>query len=134
MSVTIRGQYAGATRVRMTHPSGAELTTSAPADNRGDGSLFSPTDLAVASLASCALTIMSFVAEDEGVDFSTAAFEAEKVMSGPPRRIGEVRIAFRLPADLTDKQRKKIEAAAATCPVQRSLGAATRVTMTFAYD
>ena len=49
MIVEITGRYTGNLGTMMVHgPSGATLRTAAPADNQGDGSTFSPTDLAAA--------------------------------------------------------------------------------------
>ncbi|MFN5324060.1 MAG: OsmC family protein, partial [Bacteroidota bacterium] len=56
---TIEVTYEGELRTRALHkPSGTEIVTDAPVDNKGRGASFSPTDLASTSLASCMMTIM----------------------------------------------------------------------------
>ena len=51
MAVEITGKYIGHLKTELTHgPSGTVIRTAAPVDNQGDGSSFSPTDLAAASL------------------------------------------------------------------------------------
>lgn len=133
MNIIIRGQYQGQTQVELSHPSGAKIVTAAPADNGGDGSRFSPTDLAVASLGSCILTIMSLLAEREKFELRGASFEAEKVMATSPRRIGEIRFRFTLPAHLAPAQRKKLEHCVGSCPVRQSLRPDLAVTIEFEY-
>jgi uncharacterized OsmC-like protein len=103
-------------------PSGQPLTTSAPRDNLGDGSSYSPTDLLAASLGSCMVTTMAIVARRENIPFERAEFVLEKHMTpAPPRRVDAVPVTIRLPASLTPEQREKLEAAARGCPVHRSL-------------
>ncbi|MFH1263214.1 MAG: OsmC family protein [Pseudomonadota bacterium] len=134
MSVKMHGTYIGKTRVKLTHESGAEITTCAPKDNGGDGSLFSPTDLVAASAGACILTVMGLVAERHGIPFEGASFRAEKTMSANPRRIGKLEVEVTISAKLTDEQKKKLEAAAYTCPVKKSLDPAVEVNLRFIYS
>ena len=134
MGVHMSGTYAGSLRVNLTHESGATFSTSAPKDNNGDGLSFSPTDLVVASLASCVLTTMAMKADKDGIDFSGASFSAEKIMATEPRRVGEIRMLFHLPQSLAEEQRAKYERIAGLCPVHKSLHPDIRVTSHFVYD
>lgn len=133
MGVKIKGEYLGNTKVKIIHESGHEIITCAPKDNRGDGSEFSPTDLAVTSLGSCVLTIMSFVAVDNNIKFEGARFEAEKVMSTSPRMIKEILLDFYLPSGIPEKIRKKLENSVFVCPVKRSLHPDVEVKFNFFY-
>lgn len=122
MAVEITGRYAGNLNVDLTHgPSGAALRTAAPVDNNGDGSSYSPTDLVAAALGACMVTIMGIVAQRDGIDLEGVTFHVEKHMNADPRRIGRIPVAIQMPAGLNDKQRKKLERGALTCPVHRSL-------------
>lgn len=123
MAVEIRGTYAGNLNVDLTHgPSGATLRTAAPVDNRGDGSSFSPTDLAGASLGACMLTLIAIKAGDEGIDLQDGlSFRLEKHMAAHPRRIAHLPVVIEMPRGLTPDQRLKLERAALTCPVHKSL-------------
>jgi uncharacterized OsmC-like protein len=122
MSVEITGRYAGNLKVELTHgPSGTVLTTAAPVDNQGDGSSFSPTDLLAAALGSCMLTLIAIVGRREGVDLTGLHFRLEKHMKSGPRRVGAVPATIWMPAGLTADQRKKLENAALTCPVHKSV-------------
>jgi putative redox protein len=134
MGVKINGEFIGNKMVRLIHESGSEILTIAPKDNWGDGSRFSPTDLAVCSLGSCILTIMSFVAENEGIDFKGVRFEAEKIMQTSPRMIAQIPLSIYLPKGITPVQRKKLEKAAMACPVKRSLSKEVKVDINFIYN
>ena len=134
MSVNMSGRYRGQLKVELHHgPSGATLNTAAPVDNNGDGSSFSPTDLVAAALGACMLTIVAMVAERDGLDVSGLSFECEKHMESSPRRIGAVPIKLMMPPGLDQAQRDKLERAALTCPVHRSLLAEIDKTVTFVY-
>lgn len=126
--------YIGNLRTEANHlQSGKQIITDAPVDNHGKGEAFSPTDLVATALASCMMTIMGIKAEDMGVDITGASADVTKVMSANPRRIAEVVVTVRLPANLDDKSRKLLEAAAHTCPVAQSLHAETKQTVVFEY-
>ena len=122
MAVEITGKYVGNLKTELTHgPSGAVLRTAAPVDNNGDGSSFSPTDLVATALAACMVTLISIVGEREGIDLTGLSVHVEKHMASNPRRIGNLPSRITMPAGLTPDQRKKLENAALTCPVHKSL-------------
>lgn len=135
MTVKINARYLGNKRMELTHEdSGAKLITDAPKDNNGQGQSFSPTDMVAGALGACAMTIMSIVAERDGIDLGGMWMEAEKEMTPPPRRIAAVPVTIHMPAALGEKDRARLEGAAATCPVARSLHPDVQVTLTFVYD
>lgn len=135
MAVEISGEYTGGLKMRLRHgPSGAELPTAAPKDNQGDGSSYSPTDLLAASLGACMVTTMAIVAQREGIDFAGASFVLEKHMRSDPRRVDAIPVKIRMPQGLTGEQRKKLENAARTCPVERSLNPEIRREIEFVYE
>jgi uncharacterized OsmC-like protein len=123
MAVEIKVEYLGKTSCRATHgPSGKELETTAPKDNGGDGSTFSPTDLLATSLGTCVLTIMAMAAERRGIDLRGATVHVEKHMTvDGPRRIARLPVRVKVPVPLTADDRKLLEAAAHGCPVHRSI-------------
>ncbi len=135
MGVRITGEYAGNLKVRVRHgPSGAEIVTAAPVDNAGDGSSFSPTDLLAASLGACMVTVMGILAQREGIAFEGVTFQVEKEMKPDPRRVGALPVRIRLPASLTAEHRAKLERAALTCPVHRSLPEELEREVEFVYE
>ena len=127
--------YTGQKHCDIVHePSGSKISTDAPKDNHGKGETFSPTDLVGVALGSCVLTTMSIVAERDGIDFTTAKAEVEKVMADKPRRIQALKIKVTLPASLSEVHRRKLEETAKHCPVHRSLSHEMEIPMTFVYS
>ena len=119
---------------KLTHgPSGSTLSTVPPKDNGGTGMSFSPTDLVGAALAACALSTMALQAAREGLSWGDARASVEKVMTGAPRRIGELTLVFDMPREVRPEHRARLEELARTCPVARSLRDEVKVPMTFRY-
>jgi len=115
-------------------PSGATMTTVPPKDNGGDGSSFSPTDLVGAALASCALSTMALVAQREGLSWGDAHANVEKRMTPPPRRIGELVLVVDMPSEVLPEHRARLEEAARSCPVARSLHPDVMLPFQFKYQ
>ncbi len=102
--------------------SGVQLRTDAPKDNQGRGRDFSPTDLLVAALGSCMLTLMGIAAKRLNVDIKGMRAKVIKEMVvAPKRRIGKVRIAFECPHRPSEETIAKLIDAAENCPVYNSL-------------
>lgn len=134
MAVEMTGRYIGNLKTELTHgPSGTVIRTAAPVDNQGDGSSFSPTDLASAALGACMLSLIAIVGEREGLDLTGLSFRLEKHMEPNPRRIGAIPVTIHMPAGLTPEQKQKLENAALTCPVHRSLSEGVEKPVTFVY-
>ncbi len=114
-------------------PSGTTMRTVPPRDNGGDGSSFSPTDLVGAALAACALSTMALVAGREGLTWGDARAAVEKHMSPPPRRIAELTLVIDMPREVRPEHRARLEEAALTCPVARSLHPDVKVPIRFRY-
>ena len=121
--VRIQTEYQGDLHCTSVHtPSQTELATDAPVDNQGRGESFSPTDLTATSLGTCMLTTMGIVARTLNVDLTGATATVEKEMSGtPPRRINRLTVAIRVPRTTSPENQQRLENAAHTCPVKRSL-------------
>lgn len=135
MAVEITGRYTGKLKTELTHgPSGVVLRTAAPVDNQGDGSSFSPTDLVAAALASCMVTTMAILAQRDGIDLAGVTFRVEKHMHDNPRRIARLPVVIHMPAALTPPERLKLERAAHTCPVHRTLIPEVDKDVQFIYD
>ena len=121
-------------KARLTHgPSGTQIQTEAPKDNGGTGGSFSPTDLVGAALASCAVTTMALAASRENVPWGEASAKVEKIMTPPPRRIGQLVVEITMPRELPASQRARFEQIGRECPVARSLHPDVQVPMTFRY-
>ena len=132
---TITTVYEGNLRTRATHnQSGNTLITDAPTDNHGKGEAFSPTDLFATSLGSCMLTIIGLAANTHGFSIDGTRVETQKIMGTDPRRVAELVVDLYFPANnYSDREKRMIEAVAASCPVAQSLHPETKKTVTFHY-
>ncbi|MCW3104626.1 MAG: OsmC family protein [Bacteroidetes bacterium] len=125
--------YRGELRTEATHlRSGQTIITDAPPDNKGKGEAFSPTDLLATSLGNCMLTIMGIAAGNHGLNIDGAEAEITKIMAAEPRRVGEIIVELKMPANnYSDKEKKLLEHSAHTCPVAKSLSAGLKQTVIF---
>ncbi len=132
---TISAVYSGDLRTEATHiASGNTIITDAPLDNQGRGEAFSPTDLVCSALGSCMATIMGIVARRHNLAIEGTRMDITKVMTAGPRRIIEIVIDFRFPANsFNEKERALLENAARTCPVALSLNPEISQKVTFHY-
>lgn len=129
-------RYPGNLITHATHQrSGVQLATAAPVDNQGDGSSFSPTDLAATSLGSCMMTIAAIAARNHGFGIDGSSVEVTKIMTSAPRRIQEIVLLFRFgPGPFSDKQKSILEHAVKHCPVALSLHPDLRQTIQFQWN
>jgi len=137
MSVKCTATYEGGLICNVLHEqSGSMIQTEAPLDNKGKGTKFSPTDLVASALGACILTIMGIVADNENIDMKGVKVEVTKEMSKDmPRRISKIdaNIIFPENINLTDVQKKKLEAAAKGCPVKATIRQDTEINLNFVY-
>ena len=101
--------------------SGEAIITDAPVDNNGKGEAFSPTDLVATALGSCMITIMGIAAQKHNIDISGTSASVKKIMGSNPRKIDEVVIDISMSNHLNENDRKRLERAALSCPVHKSL-------------
>jgi putative redox protein len=121
--VPIKIEYQGDLHCQAVHgPSGTALTTDAPKDNQGRGESFSPTDLVATALGTCILTVMGIMARSLEIDITGTTATVEKEMAtAPVRMIHKLAVKIHVPHNLAGEQRLKLERAAHTCPVHKSL-------------
>ena len=68
------------------------------------------------------LTIMGIVAQRNKIDLSGTRVKVSKEMSAAPvRRIGRLAVEIHVPGNLSEEDRRRLEQAAHTCPVYKSL-------------
>ena len=119
MSVNFTGQLVAPLTTELKHIlSGAFIKTTAPLDNGGDGSCFSPTDLFASSLGACGATIMSMYASKSSIPLLNIYFEVEKIMATAPRRVSKIIVQYYLKTNCSDDEFKKLIAAGKSCPVK----------------
>lgn len=121
--VAIQVEYQGDLHCKAVHgPSRTELTTDAPTDNHGRGESFAPTDLVATALGACMLTVMGIMARTLELDIAGTTASVEKEMtSSAPRMIKSLAVTIRVPHSLSPENQQKLERAAHTCPVHKSL-------------
>ncbi len=121
--VAIQMEYQGDLHCKAVHgPSGTELYTDAPKDNQGRGESFSPTDLVATALGGCMLTVMGIMARTLNIDIAGTTASVEKEMtSAPPRMIASLAVKIHVPQEISAENKQKLERAAHTCPVHKSL-------------
>ena len=121
--VAITIEYQGDLHCKAVHgPSGTVLTTDAPKDNQGRGESFSPTDLVATALGTCVLTVMGIMARLLKIDISGSTATVDKEMANVPvRMIQKLIVKIHVPHRLDEEQKQKLENAAHTCPVHKSI-------------
>jgi putative redox protein len=131
MGVRISGTLTGTSMELRHEDSGAVIRTVPPKDNGGDGSSFSPTDLAAAAHGSCASTTMALYAKRNGIPLDKITFELEKVMHPSPRRLGKLLVTYRIHSPCDDAAFERLVRIGQTCPVRLSLGPDVEVEETY---
>ncbi len=133
--VAIQMEYQGDLHCTAVHgPSKTELNTDAPKDNQGRGESFSPTDLMATALGTCMLTTMGILARTLGIDMAGATATVEKEMTATsPRKIQRLTVRIHMPHAIDAESQQKLERAAHTCPVQRSVHPDVETPVTFTW-
>lgn len=121
--VNISVEYTGDLHCDATHgPSHSRIATDAPADNKGKGEAFSPTDLVATALATCMATTVGIKAQELGVDLRGMTVNIKKEMSkDAPRRIVGLPSEVHFPLAPDSPHREVLEQTALNCPVHKSL-------------
>src|ERR1700761_2282944 len=121
--VAIQVEYQGDLHCKAVHgPSATELNTDAPKDNQGRGESFSPTDLVATALGTCMLTVMGIMARTLQIDIAgTTATVQKEMTSTAPRMSQSLAVSIHVPHAISPENQLKLERAAHTCPVHKSL-------------
>ncbi len=133
--ITSEITYLGNLRTQSKHiASKSTIVTDAPIDNHGKGEAFSPTDLMSNALGCCMLTIIGIAANTHQFNIDGTQVQVTKIMQSNPRKVAEIQVIFKFPANnYSDKQKAIIENAARTCPVSLSLHPELIQTLEFNY-
>ena len=118
------------TAVRL--PDGNTVPTDCP--YTGKGAEFSPTNLVEAAVGGCMLISMGTLAMRSELDISGAQIEVKASMTDKPRmRLGAIDINLTMPAGLSAKDCKRLEAAAEHCPIKHSFASDIPITVHYNY-
>lgn len=100
----------------------------------GKGEEFSPTNMVEAALGGCMLISMGTMAMRSSLDISGARIEVKVSMTDNPRmRFGTVDINVDMPAGLSERDRKRLEAAAEHCPIKHSFHPDVAISVHYIY-
>ena len=99
----------------------AEIETDLPPEYGGQGRAFSSTDLVSAALGTCTITSIGKILEREGYDHRQLKIEITKELSQAPKMIKAIRLKIIHPQAFHENVIKKLNKAANSCPVKRSL-------------
>jgi putative redox protein len=94
---------------------------------------FGPTDLMTASLGSCIVTYIDFIAKKNGFTTDKADVEINKTMNDEGTMITNFDVTVNLNSIFTEDQKVIIESAAKSCPVGNSLHTDIKRTYLFNY-
>ena len=133
--VAMELEYQGDLHCKAVHgPSGVTLETDAPRDNQGRGESFSPTDLVATALGSCMLTVMGIMARSLKLEIAGTTAHVEKEMANAPvRMIESLKVTIRVPHEISAENRVRLERAAHSCPVHKSLHPDVRTPIEFVW-
>lgn len=119
---TIEIRLLGRSRCRARHvASGAEIETDVAPELGGGGSTFSSTDLLAAALGTCVGSSIAPMLEREGMDPTSARISVGKQLATKPKRIQVLSLDIRLGGPASERQIRKVGAAARSCLVHRNL-------------
>lgn len=133
---TVTLNYLGGLKCELEHVnSGTKINTTAPLDNNGDGSSFSPTDLLASAYMSCMVTIIGIYCDKNGLQLNAAKGSVNKVMGSGPRRVERLEIVLDLTGNnWTTEEKDRIIRAAEACPVAKSVSEQMEVNMDYKFD
>lgn len=119
-------------RCRVEHQSsGAQIETDLPPEYGGSGRSFSATDLLAAALGVCIATNIDSVAVRHHVPLDALTVRVKKELSQSPKRVASLEVTISVAAYLSSAVLARLERAASSCTVKRSLHPEVAVTVRF---
>lgn len=108
---------------------GASFRTATPAAFGGPGDSFSATDLLAAALGSCIATDLIAIGGRYGIEPGDLRVEVGKTLSVRPKRLEALAVVVRTPPDVDETLRLRLERAARSSVVARSLAVEIHITV-----
>ena len=100
----------------------------------GKGAEFSPTNMVEAALGGCMLLSMGALAARSDLDISGTQFEVKISMTDKPcMRFGAIDITVTMPQAFSERDRRRLEAAAEHCPIKHSFASDVPVSVQYIY-
>lgn len=128
-TIIVQPEAVGASRVRHI-PSNVEIRVTAPEEFGGPGGSFSSTDLLAAALGSCIASSIDRIAQRSNLPLKAVQVMVDKELGQDPKRVKRLNVTIQVGAPLDPLLKTKLERAARTCPVHRSLAADIAVGLT----
>jgi putative redox protein len=97
------------------------ITVDQPASDGGEDTAPTPTELFIASLASCVAFYARRFAARHGIPTEGLAVTAEFSMASRPARVGEIMLQLHVPGELSPEQQASLLAVASHCTVHGTL-------------
>jgi len=124
--LVVKTKYTGGLSTSTEYPMSAHsiLTSAKP---------FGPTDLFAASLGSCIITYVDFIARKNNFETPGIEIEIKKTLNADASKVTAFDVILNLQNNFTSQQKQIIEAAAQSCPVGNSIHPDIRRTYVFNY-
>jgi uncharacterized OsmC-like protein len=116
----VRVDYEGGDRFRIAVRQHT-VTVDQPASDGGEDTAPTPTELFIASLASCVAFYARRFAARHGIPTDGLAVTAEFSMASHPARVGEITLQLHVPVELSPEQQASILAVTSHCTVHSTL-------------
>ena len=116
----VRVDYEGGDRFRIAVRQHT-VTVDQPASDGGEDTAPTPTELFIASLASCVAFYARRFAARHGIPTEGLAVTAEFSMASHPARVGEITLQLHVPAELSSEQQASLLAVTSHCTVHSTL-------------
>lgn len=113
--------------------SGSTIRTDLPEEYGGSGNSFSATDLLAGALGVCMATNIDKIADRHGIPLNALDIRVKKELSDKPKRISILQVCINLNVKVPEDIKRRIEHAAHTCLVRRSLHPDLNVTVKFLF-
>jgi len=101
--------------------SGAVITTDTPPEYGGRGRSLSATDLLAAALGTCIATSVDALVVRHGIPLDAIEIRVEKELAVEPKRVARLSVSIQVATEITHEVALRIQRAADTCAVKRSL-------------
>jgi len=116
----VRVDYEGGDRFRIAVRQHT-VTVDQPASDGGEDTAPTPTELFIASLASCVAFYARRFAARHDIPTDGLAVTAEFSMASHPARVGEITLQLHVPAELSSEQQASLLAVTSHCTVHSTL-------------
>ena len=116
----VRVDYEGGDRFRIAVRQHT-VTVDQPASDGGEDTAPTPTELFIASLASCVAFYARRFAARHGIPTEGLAVTAEFSMASHPARVGEITLQLHVPVELSPEQQAALLAVISHCTVHSTL-------------